>query len=120
MVNFFWTVVKVIRAKKKQMKTADMLPREKWCASSCGNRCSCVSLNLFLMSACEPVADAHHQIFRVMEFVESVSRVQEDVAGDERFQNQYLIESIMVVAFIDDVMSDAEIDGEYRHGELRA
>ena len=72
------------------------------------------------MSAREPVADAHHQVFRVMEFVESVSRVQEDVAGDERLQNQHLIESIMVVAFVDDVMPDAEIDGEYRHGEFRA
>ena len=79
-----------------------------------------ISLNLFLMSTSEPVADAHHQVFRVMEFVEPVSRVQEDVAGDECFQNQYLIESIMVVALIDDVMSDAEIDGEYRHGKFRA
>jgi hypothetical protein len=72
------------------------------------------------MSAREPVADAHHQVFRVMEFVESVSRVQEDVAGDECLQNQHLIESIMVVAFVDDVMPDAEIDGEYRHSELSA
>lgn len=102
------------------METTDILPREKGCGSSCGNRCSCVSLNLFLMSANEPVADAYHQVFRVTEFVEPVSRVQEDVAGDERFQNQYLIESIMVFAFIDDAMSDAKIDGEYRHGELRA
>lgn len=65
-------------------------------------------------------ADAQHEVIGIIEFVKTIADVEIGLSHDVDLQGQDLIEALEIVsAGIDEIVANAEVDGEVRHDKLR-
>ena len=64
-------------------------------------------------------AEAQHEVVGIVEIVEAVSNVDIAFSQDMNLQGKDLVKAPQVISGdIDDVMANAEVDGEIGHDEL--
>ena len=66
----------------------------------------------------ESPSETYEKVVRVLEVSELVAGVEIKSSGNLGLQSNDLVEFSEVGTFVDDVMSDSEVNGEYRHDNL--
>lgn len=67
---------------------------------------------IVLSSVIKPPPQSQHQMVRVVEVLQLISRMQIEVAGERSLEGKYLIPSFRVGPLVQEVVPDAEVDGE--------
>lgn len=66
----------------------------------------------------KPPSKADKEVVGIFEVPELVACVEVEFPGQMGLQGYYLVEAVKVITFIQQVMSDSEMDGEYRHDQF--
>ena len=66
----------------------------------------------------KPPSKADKEVVGIFEVPELVACVEVELPGQMGLQGYYLVEAVKVITFVKQVMSDSEMDGEYRHDQF--
>ena len=72
----------------------------------------------FNVLVAKPPSEADKEVVRIFEVPELVACVEVELWGQMGLQGYYLVEALEVFTFIQQVVSDSEMDGEYRHDQF--